>query len=437
MSKKSTRTIYLVIEIAQRERHALEYIARSLMDRGGFTHIYIVELRAFLQMARLRQLVPGVVLLKSAPGYISPILKRLKNAGFAICVQNQEGLAMLPSEVISGWQLNKKSIEYVDYVFSAGDEEFNKLRNQIPDEKLLRSETIRLQLPNKELEEGFKGEIADIKCSHGENIVFFVSTMGDFCHGADFIDRLEYATRSSELLADTASTLAHEYHIWAKSQQHTLYSLCDLVLQFREREEILVIRPHPSDNVNFLRYLFRGLENVRVSTCYSITPWLLSSKAVICSTSTVAMEASALGIRPICLVPEIGSEGEFLKDIAVNRLGSLARKASDVIQILNASSIAVPRKANEESKQKIVCDFLTTLESVSFVSRTRHTRMRLLLIVVGTLLKLKKFFRPQFERYYSQKFPGFRTIYSTEVLKTLKWYCDRAVAYETLDEKSR
>jgi len=265
------------------------------------------------------------------------------------------------------------------------------------------------------------------------DIVLFVSTMGDFCHGVDSVDQLEYAIRSSESLAETTPLLAEEYRVWAKSQQYTLYELCDLVSRFRTRKECLVIRPHPSDNVNFIKYLFANLENVKVCDDYSIIPWLFSSKAVVCSTSTVAMEAQALGIKPICLLPDIGPDGDFLKDIKVNRIGSLARNAAEVEKMLDITSPVYSNINNEENKQKIVSHFVETLESVSLVSHRNHRLMRFLTSVLSVLFRFKRLLRPRHERYFSQKFPGFKTIYPTETLRGFSWYCDRAVVFDASD----
>jgi surface carbohydrate biosynthesis protein len=82
--------------------------------------------------------------------------------------------------------------------------------------------------------------------------------------------------------------VSHWSHIW-----HITVNFVQLItrLSIEMPQLNYIIRPHPSENAQFYKTIFAGVDNVQVVHEGSVGPWLLASKALIHDGCTTALEA--------------------------------------------------------------------------------------------------------------------------------------------------
>lgn len=404
--KKQKSICYLVIEILDREFIPLNFLAKKLIKNKIFDEVYIVELRLFLSSIKYKRLPAGVVFLKSAPDYLCQILKQMKKQGFKVIVQNQEGVSVLPSEATEGLQIGHQAMPYIDSIISASDDEYNQLKTFQNIRCLKKGELLRILVPISFWKSCLKKEIEEIKKRYNGDFTLFVSTLGEYCHSLDKVDKNQLEKRFFEDFRENFSNLADEFRVWAQSQMYTFFELGKLVSSFKNEKNQLIIRPHPSDHKEFLKYVFGRSPNVHVISEFPIMAWLLTARHIICSTSTVAIEAVSIGKTPLILLPNFGSESKFLDKLTVNKIGKIQREASKVFAALKKHKIpSKPLKIIDKGKQVDI--FISEFERLSF--KTQNNFLPLVsLNLLAFMIDAKKFIQPFREKYFAEKFPGFK-----------------------------
>jgi surface carbohydrate biosynthesis protein len=82
--------------------------------------------------------------------------------------------------------------------------------------------------------------------------------------------------------------VSHWSHIW-RITVNFVHLITRLSIEMPQLN--YVIRPHPSENAQFYKTIFAGVDNVQVVHEGSVGPWLLASKALIHDGCTTALEA--------------------------------------------------------------------------------------------------------------------------------------------------
>ena len=119
-------------------------------------------------------------------------------------------------------------------------------------------------------------------------------------------------------------------------KMHVLASFVRLVHELTDRiEERIVVRPHPSESIEFYRYTLAGLPKVDVVREGAVTPWLHACKALIHDGCTTAIEASLAGKPVINWRP--GGAAKFEHQLA-NSIGVRCRSTDEVVAVLGGES---------------------------------------------------------------------------------------------------
>ncbi|ELU49263.1 hypothetical protein B878_24263 [Vibrio campbellii CAIM 519 = NBRC 15631 = ATCC 25920] len=152
----------------------------------------------------------------------------------------------------------------------------------------------RFDLYNEKYIDYFKDDIDDILSSYSDyiliNTAFSYSNNGE--GGVDFIFKptLSYSPKNNE-------HRIYRFKRW-RQQMFSIADVVDLVnkLSLDFPDEIFVIRPHPSEDTNYYKSIFNGIDNVKVVYDGSVTPWVLGCKCLIHNGCTTAIEATLAGI---------------------------------------------------------------------------------------------------------------------------------------------
>jgi hypothetical protein len=83
-------------------------------------------------------------------------------------------------------------------------------------------------------------------------------------------------------------------------------------------ETTIVLRPHPSENLEPWRQAGAGLPNLRVENRGSAAPWLLAARCMIHNSCTTGVEAAAMGVPAIAYRPVVAEGLDLMLPNAVS-----------------------------------------------------------------------------------------------------------------------
>lgn len=414
--RPNSKIAYLVIEIYKREIVALSALKDVLIKDGVFDYVIIIELRLFLKLAQWKLLPVGVVLMKSLPDYIEKTAERLHRSGFKLVIQNQESIAVLPSEVQAGLQVGISAEKYASKLLAGNDAEYRDLTSVFGDAKVKNRGFLRFLVGKDRYRNIYKEAIDDIQHRYGDDFVFFPTTFGNVLSGLTWGQILsgkpDLADQHKSLATGVAEMqMAEEFDHWKTSQLYTFFELCNLVRLLEGTGKKLIIRPHPSEPFDVIKFLFSHAKHVEVSNAYSTIPWLFCARHTIVSTSTVAAEANLIGVEPLILLPEIGKRGRFLDDVLVNKLGKKFRTAIELFTFIQQPTQTGQQKESagdqkpDQSDDRGMKNFAFELENTAITAK--HSPLFLLKVVfsvVEMIFKISVILRPRSEAYYLGKF---------------------------------
>jgi surface carbohydrate biosynthesis protein len=415
------KIIYLIVEIKDRELPAALALKDALLESGEFDYVVIMELRLFLKLADWKLLTTGVILFKSLPDSILSLIKKLVSRKFRITVHNQESISTLPSEVSAGLQIGIEASKYADKIFAASDEEYKQLAKITNSKKIVKTGFLRFIPSHIYYQNYFKNDIKYIQERYGNEYILFPTTIGNVFHDLDWPPKdetkIHHQTSESKITTTKNSInsievqLNEEVEIWKESQFNTFLELCSLIRLLQKGETMLVIRPHPAEPIGLPAYLFKHAKNVIISRERSIFPWIFCAKHVIVSTSTIAAEAKLFGIEPLILLPDIGSKGDVLDNLSINKFGNIYRNASDLFSYISEKELIQKKENNVEAIREKKSDFnysfdpfVQSLESLAVESGGLFINKLILFKFVEFLFKLLKIFMPKREKYFAAKF---------------------------------
>lgn len=323
--------LLLPIEIKHRELDAKLWLACCAAERG-----YGVVLGDIGTIyARHAALPRGVLLDKSIAPRKTKILRRLQDAGYRLCVNDEEALLAYnhPQRYLAS-RLNRDTLAMTDCYFAWGEHQAELVREAHPAlaERVYAVGTPRTDLWTSELRELYRPEVRRIQAELGRYILL-PSNFCDVLHvnGPDF--RLEQAQRSG-LVRNSADLKLHAER--RAHRERVLAAFVDVLQAIRERfpKHALVVRPHPSDDRSKWLRLAGHIEHCHVRHDGSATPWLLGADAIFHNGCTTAVEALLLGKQPISYHPFWDDRFEYHFQ---TRGGLMARDPATLLDLMDAT----------------------------------------------------------------------------------------------------
>ena len=226
---------------------------------------------------------------------------RLKRRNFKIVHLNEEG-AVWPGNENEWENLLKQSerpsiLAKDDFMAVWGNwqKEFN-LSYEQTEANISVTGHPRFDLYSEKFREYFMTETNDLKKKYGDYIL--VNTAFSFANngegGVNFIFK-------PTISYDASNSQHREYRFTRfKSQMFSLASIVELVskLSLKFPDKNIVLRPHPSENTEYYRAIFKCIENVHIVYEGAVTPWILACKLMIHNGCTTAIEAT-LSNKPV------------------------------------------------------------------------------------------------------------------------------------------
>ena len=327
--KTKVKRIYIPVEIMDREIDGACLLALEAIKKGWEVTIGSQP----IIMKNIESSKKGIYFLKSiTPGQID-IQKRIINAGSYVVCQDQEGLLQRPGMSYK-IRFSRESLSLAKKVFFWGElqkKEFIDALGEDHSADLVISGSPRAdhwelisQKLNKTGNNLDKGKCILIATSFGKEN----HALGKAGH--------------YNLLKDVAGIKYGAND--SKSFHNHFQSLLDLgnfVLPYYKKlvielakslpEEKIIVRPHPSENIEMWKELTKEFGNIEVNNKGTIIEWIMRSKLLIQYASSSAIQANILGTPVFSLIPDLPDNLKSLDLLHSKEVSTIFRNVDDLI----------------------------------------------------------------------------------------------------------
>ncbi|MEF8847726.1 MAG: surface carbohydrate biosynthesis protein [Candidatus Thermoplasmatota archaeon] len=432
--------IYLPIETKGRE-----YLSKLYLTTHLAREKYDVVIGERGQLYKLSPfLKPGVFIEKSIGFTGLNKFKKLKSLGNCILAWDEEGLVFHPE--VYKFSLRDELIKLCDVFFAWGENHKKVL------EKYFRGKDVDLILcgnPRVDIIPYLKPR-KDVE----KPMILFNDNFGPYnhYHGYDHykkrIETYVYGRpNKSEIDKEKVEKIIMEE---VKIKKILFNIFIDAIRKTSKffPDANIVVRPHPSSNVDTIQERLNDLENVKVCNEDTVEKWILASDAVVHSGCTTGLQAFMLNkpvfaliddnhLNPSETLPNLVSDKVKDIDILIKKLesaieGTYNPECDDLsrhekIQILQKHIYGI--KENQDGKItgracKIITDYITknykSKRSSDSISPTVYfNRLKYFFLLPKILIQLNRIKKNSYRR---QKFPG---ITISEIKKDLSKFSNK------------
>ena len=301
MAPKLSKIIYFPMEIASRELDSRLLLAAIAAARG----FEIVLGQKWLIEDNIERMTPGIYCSKTLTVRDAKMLKRAKDAGYAVVAVDEE----MPGLVVQDknfWWVSPDAVSQTDAIFLSGRHNAEAFADAfgLPEGRVRQTANTRWDLMRPELRTIYDEEVAAIKRRFGEfilinsNLGFINSEKGD---PKTIIDNV---VRAGKIDPKDPRMILHlqESEVMEEAHKAALLALMPrLAQQFPDAK--IVLRPHPSERMDRWQEWAGSIPNLAIVREGPAIPWIIASRLLIHTNCTTGVEAIALDRPAICVVP--------------------------------------------------------------------------------------------------------------------------------------
>ncbi len=412
------KILVINIEIKARELNSRIMIGYEALKRG-----YEVVIGAQSEMYEFLKYVPKAIFLdKSISRNKLNKLKKIKRLGHKIINLDEEGIASQNNKHFYLKQrMSTETLDLTDYFFTWGDDENNLIESQFYEykSKIKTTGNPRIELWKPEYKELYKDEVIQISNQY-KDFIFITSNFALVQHarGEDFLKSQESAFSQVETQKDEEILNSQKKYF---TLMHTAFLKMINVLAKSFPNRTIVIRPHPSDNIQIWKENTKEYQNVFIEYKYSATPWIIASSCMIHSSCATGIEGFLMNKPVFSFLPY--KDNKFIEYIS-NTLSDICdteQQLLDKISLVfqdNYDSYTGREAKKKEVKHilqnvdtsgssKIILDYIEKIDAPSHAKLKNH---RFITYYARDFLKkfVKKIIGKEIkaDAYDQQKMPG-------------------------------
>lgn len=294
--------IYIHVEISVRELDSKLLLAAIAASKGH--QVIVSDLESILSAINKNILSPGIFLTKSLTPTKEKIIRHqmLKDKGFLITsIDEEAGLDISGYQQFSKTRFSEKTIEQSSKIFCWGNEDVKNLKKNYPQysSKILKTGSPRVDLWRPSFAGYWNTAIKKPK----KPFLLVSSNMG-LANNNDSFYKLFSKARSMNYF-DRYPQLVDERFNRTSEQYLTIAAFIKAIrfLSKNISDYDIVLRPHPTENIEAWKTYLDGLPNVHVIREDSISAWVNSSFAVMHNGCTTALETTISEKPLISYVP--------------------------------------------------------------------------------------------------------------------------------------
>ena len=343
--------IYLSVELAIRELDSKLLLATLAASKG---HGVIVSEQNIIKRALSRGVLdPGIFHAKSLTPNDNKIKfhKSLVNKGFKITSIDEEACLIDHGyEMFARNRYSEQMIEDSSAVFGWGEDDVDTLKKFYSKHS---SKIYKTGSPRADLWKLLFSDYWGTPMMAPKKPYLLVSSnmeaymMKSFHDVLRFHKNAGYYKRDTELLEKQLGTASESYTMTSKFIEAIKY------LANKNNDYDIVLRPHPTENIEAWKISLENISNVHVIREGSITSWVNNAFAVMHNGCVTALEATFSGKPVVTYIP---FKQEFARKLP-NELGYRARSLDELLKIVN--NLFHKRNSDNEVSNRHLPDIVT------------------------------------------------------------------------------
>jgi len=294
--------ITMPVEVAARELDAKLLLGCAAVDAGY--NVIVGSIRAV--DGSMDALPRGLWITGNIDRTKADDMKRLRRRGYRIVCMDEEAFMQFSDSHYARNRLSVEGIDQIDYMLAAGSDHERMVTTAFPHAKakVVQTGNPRVDLLRREFRDSFRSLAAERQRRFGR----FVLINTNFSENS-FVSQaaLRHMRVSTGGIADD-----RDVEWYAARHQYETAMLDEFIRMVHHLGRALpdmsiVLRPHPSENIERWRAEVRTLPNVIV--CYegSVHSWAMAAGAVVHNSCTTGVESHLLG-RPVFAFRPIRSD---------------------------------------------------------------------------------------------------------------------------------
>lgn len=296
--------LFIPLEVFKREYTSKLLLAAEMASRG--MPVFIGHKSSVIRLAKSAS-QPGILFYKSAKGPGCEFFDELHDKGFVIVAQDEEsGTVYDQFSRFYESRLSLRTAGDLNQFFCWGKDDFHHITQHTNGN----AEVIKLTGSPRTCfwgEHGrkyFREEIDQIRKKYGP----FIFVASNFSSGNCYLSPEEtIAQLSQHPLWNEEEKNKHLERVEFDNRMiATIIKAAKTITKWTQ--EKIIIRPHPSENIETWRQLTEGMSNVFIESDGDMTPWILAAKCVVQNGCTSALEAVSAGVPTIAF-------GEYEEDL--------------------------------------------------------------------------------------------------------------------------
>lgn len=276
-----------------------------------------------------------------------------KNRGFSMVHLDEEGAVYWGEETEWKRRLSRRlNFNLIDDDFMCTWGNFQKSYYQDVikdnDKKIITTGQPRFELLRKKYNTFFNDEVKEIKKKYGDFIL--VPTAFQWFNNA--LGNADTFSQRSQMGYDVTDDVSRKRYIgsWnysGKNFSDYVKMVTHISIKFPSIN--IILRPHPSEDIDFYNHAFSGVKNVHVVREKSVIPWILSCKLLIADSCTTTIEGYIAGTPVIIFQPNDDQEHDmFLPSLVGIKCKTLDDVISNVELILSGVIQKIPNPAENK-----------------------------------------------------------------------------------------
>lgn len=319
------KTVYFEVEIKKREFFSRLVLAAILADKGCHA---LIGPRVNLKVLK-KILNGGTIVRKSISPNEKGLINELVSSGFGCVAMDEEGLLVDSLERFAKLRHSEHTVSLVDKIFLWGGRQKDYLASNFTEHshKFKVIGNPRVALWQEQYFGYYDDKVKSIKNKYGD-YVLIVSNFAVFTN-SKLCDRMLSEAGYFDSKENIKSHFEHSRRV-----EFLFHQFVSAAKQIASSGRKVIFRPHPSDNVKYLRSVFCDDENVVIEGNGEASPWILGAKALIHNCCTTAVEAALMGCRVVSYCPDNVSQYDL---DSVNNLGIKVYCEGELLKAIDQS----------------------------------------------------------------------------------------------------
>lgn len=294
------KIVFIPVEVKNKEWKAKTLLAHFFLKKGY--HV-VIGVLWYMDDYACKSISSNCVYIgKDFYKYQLERYKQIKNQNHFITAWDEEGLIYDTDENYIALQVNKDTLNILNYIITWGQRQKETLLKYYNTNKIDALGNPRIDLLNKKIINNFYSfENNYILKKYGKDYILINSNF-------NIMTRKDYDNRHAVFSANGKSDISEKFLDYYNSFLPELFpkfiSMIKIVAKNNPDKKI-ILRPHPAEEENPWKEILKGIENIYIDKSFSVYPWINNAKVIIHSGCTTGIEATLLGKNVISYQPKL------------------------------------------------------------------------------------------------------------------------------------